>query len=356
MADKHTKVTIPAIALGIAGSLLNGALADSPVNLKICDSSAVETARFLGKLTSNQSPWSSVTPKNFHFVLYPTDADSYTYGFTEGQLLSAGAKPVRCSEVNGLFKAPTALRIGEGNYNFAEPPAWDRTQSSSPFVSNDLLVLQAAAPVVLIKTNILLPPDAGLPPMSEAIARFAVHEIFHRYQAHHFVFPKETPDRTLEGCYKLSAWHSDILSEFKEWDALAPMLETAPPQQLLKGVASILARRTRPNLTPEEARCWEQVEAWERIEGMTHYFEIRASAQALAKPIDDTWVFVGNTLSSGFFDTYSFSREFYYITGARIGRILDRLDPADKWQDSVERGMSPAEVLRGFVSSGISHE
>jgi hypothetical protein len=85
--------------------------------------------------------------------------------------------------------------------------------------------------------------------------------------------------------------------------------------------------------------CWDQIRDLERNEGTATYFAIQNGIMRDSE-------FAMNPMDANNPDTFNSEKTgFWYITGTRLCKLANLLDPSDQWQSLIKSGLAPDEAL-----------
>ncbi len=354
------KIKILAVFLILTASLSQASLKTSTATQ--CDPDVLTHVKSLEKSLNTPEPWPTIPRSDFRTAFIGSDERVYLFGYSTNDIVGSGIRAKSCENNAKLFhlESDTSAVLKSKPFGFLEPKDWllesNRSpESNSMYFSDFPLITYTQKPLFVISTPFPYPSDFESFAFSTFEERAAVHENFHEFQIK--LFKNVTPDgsRNLRPCFADAHWTQALSDEFLDWSLLANDLAQLEKPEILNTVKRIIDRRFAHGQTANQKHCWQTVASWERMEGTAQYVETSGSFAAGYGGRIDMWS-VFEELGAEYLKPRPGRLEFFYVTGARLCRVLDRLTGAKEWQIAIQAGKSPIEVLREIIyPSSIGH-
>jgi len=328
--------------------------------------------RVLSPLAEKSPVWKSVSNAKIRLGLKDGEGGQttlYLFGYTAEELEEAklpfsecpGLKNVasirRPDDILSAHLKKRVIRREDGSTSTLEvvetggrwfyPKNWDK---DFPDGSELRLVDNSGVPLFVIDYQLW--KEAPIAKLREllkdeaAVLAIQLHELFHAYQAHfssHYLFEVDWN----KDCLSNKNWSQSLATELEDWKILFEL-----PAGEEARVRRLLDRRMNAMNNDEMAKqCWRNFETVETQEGTAVYFS-RGSLESLGRkdPVDLRMLWTNTTLSIDNESIFSNGSEIFYLTGAHLSKLLERIDPKAGWQTEIEKGDTLAKALRARLA------
>lgn len=336
-----------------------------------CDPSFTRYFSLIAKMTRAKSPWSSIDMSALRFSLSDRKKRVvYFYGFKPQELKDIGVGRVAsCSSDPGIqFSSEVPREFFEGD-------------AQAPFYGNSELERRLGKPLIAMilpfeNIDVSMGEKVKLPVV---LSNMMVHEDFHGQQSSgensyppfpaRFAptalsshFPPSEPSlcnqktgygcRIPGACLKSSKWLEEIRIEMNDLQGVQDRWAALSMADLKKIASKLVARRGDGSEDALEKKCWNGIRDVERVEGTANYFAGALGRNAKIAGADEmTLLKVAGPYRITNRNMFVSGLEFFYVSGAVLCRMMDRIDPSGKWQERIQKGMPIDLALRNLLES-----
>ncbi len=286
-----------------------------------------------------KSLWSGYNPDQLR-VAFRTDSTTEVYllQVSDTELTSLGVTFEHCDDDSAITRTtigPNFPDIPNHVYDFIMP-----TVTKYEVLSQ---VAQQANKPVLLLSLVYEHPEVPLP--IKGYPRVVIHEGFHmahQFFGNGFIFdpadftthPRDHYDR----CIQDPLWKKLREAEIRVLEHIRKTWKTISDNEMLHQLFMIAQIREPMGPNTPAVECYKHMTFWERIEGVAHYLDLTVGIALGEFPtIPETDYFDGSP-----------SERFYY-SGATYSFILQRYFGNKPWQEDINKGLSPYQVLIKYL-------
>jgi hypothetical protein len=330
----------------------------SQVSLAVeCDPAFMRYFSPITKMTKAKSPWHSIDMTALRFSL--SDRKNhvvYFQGFNRGELRDIGI-----GTVADCAQDPSVQISSEVPKEFFEGDA------QAPFYGDSELERRLGLPLIAV----ILPFENIDPVMGNKVkiplvlSNMMVHENFHGQQAAKSAyasfpakfepislannFPPPAPSlcdkktgygcRIPGSCISSPEWLKEVNLEMSDLQAVQDGWSKLSIARLKKIARKIVERRGTGTENKLTNQCWNSLREIERLEGTANYFAGALGRDAGIPDANETTLLkVAGPFRGTNRNMFVSGLEFFYVSGAILCRIMDRIDPSGNWQDRIQKG------------------
>lgn len=299
----------------------------------------------LRKITPNLKIWKNYPTSNLRFIFVdPDDKGVFLFNFASDELKKAEFKFSSTENPDLVFAKD--LRVRGDDLRTQLKGSFYTTQSAFPEITKltayPLLTALGRLPTsftsdLQFAAN-FLPSEIQNELRPDIFGSLTwVHEIFHSYQDIKF---KDAQLPQGEKCSENPTWKAELTYEAKDLKTAFFHIKEKNKTAMISTLRKIIDRRDG-----QFKECWNWVRNQEQNEGTARYIEAET---AYAAGVIDENIF-DHLMTYALQKTKTGAFAYWYSSGAILCKALDILDPEKGWQDEIEQGKTPEELIQRLL-------